>query len=274
MRFYACHPSYPLSEFVELFTFYDALEVDHRIERLLPEGVIEIIFDLTETPKFIYDNQELTEIQQCRNVWVSGMRKGFISISAIPGSSMLVIRFKPGKAWPFLRFPLKELNNSVIDGEAVFGKDILLLRKKILEEPAVEKKIGLAELFLLKKAGCSLHLHPAVSYAVDTILQQPETASIRRIVQKTGYSHKHLICLFDKYVGLNPKEFLRIQRFQKTIRQIEQKSVQEVDWTRISFDCGYYDQAHFINDFKLFSGFTPNAYLLNKGEYINYVPVA
>ena len=82
--------------------------------------------------------------------------------------------------------------------------------------------------------------------------------SIAQISNKVGYSQKHLIKLFRDNVGVTPKEFLKIIRFQKTIEEIA--AAKEIEWTAIANECGYYDQAHFINDFKIFSGFTPRKY--------------
>jgi len=77
--------------------------------------------------------------------------------------------------------------------------------------------------------------------------------------------------MFKSNVGLTPKAFSKITRFQKTIREIE--ASKKISWSGIAFDTGYYDQAHFINDFKNFSGFTPRQYLLLKNDQLNYVPI-
>ena len=77
--------------------------------------------------------------------------------------------------------------------------------------------------------------------------------------------------MFKRHVGVTPKAYLKIMRFQKAITEIENSG--KISWTNISQDCGFYDQAHFINDFKLFSGFTPEQYLRQKSDLLNYVPV-
>jgi len=72
-------------------------------------------------------------------------------------------------------------------------------------------------------------------------------------------------------VGVSPKQYLRIMRFQKAIEAIENNAT--VRWSKIALESRYYDQAHFIHDFKLFSGFTPNEYMKRKTAMLNYVPV-
>lgn len=264
-------PPFPLNEYIELFTYYEGYDPAHQVERLLPEGVVEIIIDLTESAKYIYDNQTLKQIQSCNQAWVSGLRTSFISITAGPMASMFIIRFYPGKAWPFLQIPISEIQDYIVDADLIFGEEIALLREALLYGKSLEEKFKLAENYFLRKAGHLLNLHPAVGYGIREIISAPSLVSIKKIVQKTGYTHKHFISMFNKYVGLNPKQFLQIIKFQQAIRAIE--NCKTINWTHLAIDCGYYDQAHFINDFKKFSGFNPSSYIEVKGEFINYIPI-
>jgi AraC-like DNA-binding protein len=95
--------------------------------------------------------------------------------------------------------------------------------------------------------------------------------TIAAIQEKTGFSNKHFIHLFEKYVGASPKTYLRIMKFQRVLRAVEE--ARQIQWTDIAYSCGYYDQAHFIKEFKRFSGFNPGAYLSERGEFLNYLPV-
>lgn len=265
-------PRSPLSDYVELFTFYEYYSPHHIIERLLPEGVIEIIIDLTETPKYIFDNEQLIEKQACRRAWVSGMRTSFLSISAGgENSSMFVIRFKKGMAYPFLRLSLQELNHQVVDADLVFGNELNDLREQIMAAPTPICKCKVVESYLLNRLKYDTDINPVVRYAVQRILANPGTAVIKDIVQKTGYSHKHFLSLFSKFVGLSPKQFLRLAKFQQVINSLE--TMNEVQWSRVAYECGYYDQAHFINDFRTFSGLSPLEYMHAKGEIMNYIPI-
>jgi len=65
-------PSYPLNQFIESFYYYTGFKPEHSFERFLPDGNVQLIFDFTDYPKYIYDNETLKEIQSCRNVWFSG----------------------------------------------------------------------------------------------------------------------------------------------------------------------------------------------------------
>ena len=77
--------------------------------------------------------------------------------------------------------------------------------------------------------------------------------------------------MFKEHVGVTPKDFLKVIRFQNAIQQIEKQI--SVKWTDIAYDSGFYDQSHFIADFKKFSGYTPAQYLKIKGNTLNYIPI-
>ena len=264
-------PNYPLNQFIESFIYYRDYNPVHSIDRFLPDGNVNIVIDLTDYPKYIYDNETLKEIQSCRHVWFSGMRNKFITIPSGRDSEMFIINFLKGRSYPFVQMPLYELTDCVVDGELVLTNEILDMREMILEIPSISNKFLVAENFLLKKFQNRLIINPFIEFAVNTIVQSPNQFSIEQISNKVGYSQKHLIKLFKDNVGLTPKGFLKVIRFQKAIEEIA--AAKEPSWTGIAYESGYYDQAHFINDFKSFSGFTPQQYLQRQYEHLNYIAV-
>ncbi len=271
MIFHLHIPSFPLNQFIDSFIYYKDFNPTHSIDRFLPDGNINVVIDLTETPKYIYDNETLQPIQTCRKIWFSGIRNKYISISSGRDCEMFVINFKKGRSYPFVQMPLEELTDMVVDGELVLSNEILNMREEILSLPLVNEKFSFAETFLCKQFGRNFELNPFIDYAVNRIVQSPAKLSIEHLSHKVGYSQKHLIRLFKDHVGLTPKAFLKVERFQRTIQEIE--SAKSIDWLNLAMDTGYYDHAHFINDFKLFSGLTPQQYLHLKNDQLNYVPV-
>lgn len=184
---------------------------------------------------------------------------------------MFVINFHKGKAYPFVQMPLNELTDSVVDGDLVLTNEIMELREMILEAALISEKFKTVENFLFKKFHSKLIINPFIEFAVNKIIKAPNQMSIEQISNKVGYSQKHLIKLFKDNVGITPKGFLKIIRFQKAINEIA--VTRKADWAGIALESGYYDQAHFINDFRSFSGFTPKEYLLKQYEHLNYIPV-
>lgn len=264
-------PKFPLNQFVDNFIYYEDYNPSHSIDRFLPDGNTEIIIDFDDTPKYIYDNYTLKEIQACHHVWASGVRTEFISIPSGKQSAMFVISFKKGMAYPFFPIPMNEISDAVVDADLLWGNDFAFLRERLRELKDVKLRFETVETFLLKKFQSRFLVNPCVEYALQEIIRQPDQISLGLLNQKIGYSQKHFIEMFKRQVGITPKAYLKIIRFQKAINEIEQHK--DVDWALISQDCGFYDQAHFINDFKFFSGFTPEEYVKRKNDILNYVPV-
>ncbi len=262
-------PSFPLSQFVDCFIYHRGYSPAHKVDRFLPDGNVEIIIDLNDKPQFIYDNQTLKEIQTCHHVWASGVRTEPITIPSGKESAMFIIAFKKGMAYPFFPLPMNEISDCVVDADLLWGDEFANLREQILEN--VEDKFLIVENFLWRNFSSSLVLNPCVEYALTEIVRKPDQISLSKLNTKIGYSEKHFIAMFKHQVGVTPKTYLKILRFQKAVSDIENSKV--INWTAISNECGFYDQSHFINDFKHFSGFTPNEYANRKGDYLNYIPI-
>ncbi len=271
MIFQAHKPAYPLSKFIELFIYYEQASFGHKVDRFLPNGDTEILIDFHDAPQFIYDNESLKEIQACRRVWTSGVRTEPITIPSGTGAAMMVITFKKGMAAPFFPFPMAEIADSVVDADLVWGSDFGDIRDQMLAMPDISERFALMERFLIGRFLSRLAVDPCIEYAVVEMSLRPDTISIARMTSKIGYSQKHFAEMFRRSVGITPKAYLKIMRFQKAVRAID--SAPSIDWGMIAQECGFYDQAHFINDFKHFSGFTPETYAAVRSNYQNYVPV-
>jgi AraC-like DNA-binding protein len=263
-------PKLPLSQFVENIWFVAGSHPEHTREKLLPDGAIELIIDLDPEPKKLYEEENSKSFRACRKAWISGERTRYIIIGS-GNTSMIGIRFRPGGAYPFFSFPISELNDSVIDLDLIWGRLVDEIRDQLLESESPETMFLLLESFLLRQVRRSLEANRLVTFAVQQLQQSPQFLAIRDLANTIGITQKHLISQFEKVVGLRPKTFARISKFQNVLTVIEQQ--QKVEWSAIAYDCGYYDQAHFIKEFQTFSGLNPSAYLTQRGEYMNYIPL-
>ena len=273
--FFEIHqPPFPLSDFLDSLIYFEDMRPSHSLDRFLPDGNTELIIDLSDAPQHIHNNDTLEIVQSCRHAWVSGVRTRPITIPSGRESRKLVVIFKKGMARPFYPFPMNELTDSVVMADLVFGRRILDLRERLISARSPQEMFQLVELFLLNMAGDKLYENTksnCVKYAVASMLRQPTLFNFKKLGEQIGYSQKHFIDLFKGQVGVPPKQYLKIARFQKAIKTIEKN--QPIQWSGIAMDSGFYDQAHFINDFKAFSGFTPNEYIKRKASTLNYVPV-
>jgi AraC-like DNA-binding protein len=149
-----------------------------------------------------------------------------------------------------------------------WGAEASYLREGLLEAKTPEAKFGVFERALLRRIVKPLERHPAVRFAVDNFQRRPHRA-ISSVTHQIGLSERRFIQVFAEQVGLTPKLFCRVKRFQRVLRHIARS--ESIDWTQIALSCGYFDQAHFIHDFRAFSGINPSLYLANKTQFQNHV---
>jgi AraC-like DNA-binding protein len=274
MEFQEHIPSFPLGNFIERIFYYQGFSPPHQLDRFLPDGNTEFIIDLGDTPQSIYDNETLAEVQVCRRAWVSGIRTHPITIPSGRDSRMLIVAFRKGKAYPFYPLPMSEITDVVVSADLIFGADVLDLREQMLAAPSIRHMFSLVEAFLLKRAKGMLSADTStecVDNVLTSMVHKSDRLSLQQLSDQIGYSQKHFIQLFKKQVGVPPGQYLKIMRFQKTIREIEMAG--SIHWSEIALRNGYYDQAHFIHEFKTYSGFTPGEYMIRKTDMLNYVPV-
>jgi AraC-like DNA-binding protein len=264
-------PSPPLRPFVENFWYHQDQSSSHSYERLLPDGAIELIFDLTETAKRWVDSDTPRQFRKVRGSWISGQHSRHIVIEAVKKSCMIGARFRPGGAYPFLDVPVSDLNDDVIEMDGVWGTGAARLRERLVEACSIEERFDVLERALLLRAGDKLLPDPALRCALERLTREPGEVGIRALADGVGMSQKCLVRTFEEKVGLKPKTFARVMRFQTVLKKVERES--RVSWSFIAGEAGYYDQAHFIREFEALSGLRPSQYLVERGEYLNFVPL-
>jgi AraC-like DNA-binding protein len=263
-------PAAPLSEFVDWFWFFEGLDVPHGRERVLPDGSTELVINLDDSRRKLFDREQPRRFQTFHRAWISGARSDYILIDVLPQSSMIGVHFKPGGLAPFLEMPASELTGQVIELDDLWGGDAADLRHRLLEATGARARFRVLEEFLLRRTVRPLTHHPAVAHALGELREDTPVLRVRQVADSLGFSHKHFIELFRAAVGLTPKRFWRVRRFQQTLTGIN--AGQSVDWAEVALAAGYYDQAHFVRDFKAFSGLTPSEYLTRRNGEVNFVP--
>lgn len=244
-------PRPPLSDFVHLFWYFDGILGTTPRERLLPDGSSNVIVDLAQDESII-----------------SGAHSKYFVIEASIAMTVMGIWFKPGGAYRFLSLPANELRNKHVALDDVWGSFARELREQLLDAPTIAAKFAIAERALLERLTRGREPHAAVQFALS---QFGRTARVTPVVDAIGISARRFEQVFAEQVGLTPKLFCRIRRFQRVLHLINEAD--DVDWRDVALSCGYFDQSHFINDFQSFSGINPTEYVARGSRYVNHVPM-
>lgn len=263
-------PEGDLSQYVAQMVYYQDYVAEHRIERFLPDGTTNLVIDLCDEAKFIYDNKSLKPIQSCRQSWFSGMMSQYLSIDSGTDSKMLVVSFKPAGAYVILGQPLYAFIDKVVPASEVFGESINSLRTQLIGKEETDPKFQVLQAWLQDLIQPRSFSFDVVRNTMAKLIEAPLT-SVEELASKAGYSQKQFIHLYKTFVGVTPKLHQRILRFNDILALTHKK--RRIDWAACASECGYHDQAHFIRDFQRFSGLNPNHYLQDQGEWANYIPI-
>jgi AraC-like DNA-binding protein len=185
-------------------------------------------------------------------------------------SAVIGVHFKPGGAFPFFDVPAGELHNVRVSLDALWGSNAALLVEQVLAGSSPAAMFDVLERLLLSAAH-TLTRHRAVDFALQELSGPLLRSSIADVSDAVGMSQRRFLERFRREVGMAPKLYARVQRFQNIVATVQ--TLREVNWTDIAAACGYFDQAHFIHDFRAFSGFTPVQYFALKGSDLNHVPL-
>jgi AraC-like DNA-binding protein len=151
----------------------------------------------------------------------------------------------------------------------LWGAEARHVHERLSEASGPGERLALLESILLARLPRVRGMHPAVA---ETIGRMHTFHSIEAAVGQSGLSHRHFVALFRRAVGLAPKRYARVLRFQSALRAA--RSGAGAGWVAIANETGYSDQAHFNRDFVEFTGVTPTQYRQLAPAETNHVPLA
>jgi AraC-like DNA-binding protein len=252
-------PAPPLAEFIDTIWHYEYYDTPHRLERILPCGEMGIVINLREEGFRVHNEKFPGAI-------MSGAYSEFFTIDTAQQSYTMGIQFKPGGAFPFLKLPAAELQGRHVALSDLWGQPANDMREVLLAANHIDDRFRIVEQTLLAQLGPSRTRHPAVAYALSAITR---TQNIVELTSRIGLSPRRFADVFHQEVGLTPKLFFRIRRFQQALRRLS--AGKRVEWADFALSNGYYDQPHFIRDFQAFSGLNPSSYVSRSPAYLNHV---
>lgn len=257
MNYCIARPSLLLSKFVKHYwTIENCMPVgQEHIQRIVPNGLSELIFYLGDKPVSKDKNKSINE-----NSVISGQLSEFYDIQISGKLSLFSILFQPQGLSMFLDIPLNELHNQNIPLKFILKNNTNKLENRLFETNSFAERIRIVEQYLFKlfhKRGHAYN-YDRIRKSVSLINQSKGVINIDLLASKACLGRKQFERIFLYNIGISPKQFLKIVRFQNTIN--EKSKDKSISLTDLTYKCGYYDQSHMINDFKKLSGISPKQY--------------
>ena len=267
MEYCIAKPSLLLSKFIKQ---YWAIEncipyPQEHIQRIVPNGLLELLFYLGDKP---VSNDKTKSINE--NAIVTGHLREFYDINVTGRLSLFSILFKPHGLSMFFDIPLNELYNQNVPLKYIFKYDAVELELKLYESGSFAERITIIENYLLNLLYKSSRKYDfqRIEHVINLINQKRGVVNIDCLASEACFSRKQFERVFSQYVGTTPKQFLRTIRFQCSIN--EKSKNMSANLTDLTYNCGYYDQSHMINDFQKLTGMTPKQYFNACEPYSDY----
>lgn len=259
-RFNIIQPSAVLAPYVKHYWLLESDDVVHS-QRIIPTGNIELCFHRGSLMKC---NDQLIPVTS-----LSRQSLSFADLMPTGTVNMISVVFHPFGARAFFNLPVHELSGLIASADDMNIHSLKDLEDKILNTADDNLCIELIESFLISR------LTPFQEYnykrmvtAINTINLSAGELSVSHLAETVALSKKQFQRIFSEHVGATPKEFMRIVRFHKALYMLQNNPT--MNFTLVAHECGYYDQAHMTNEFKLFSGYTPSQYVAVCSPYSDY----
>jgi AraC-like DNA-binding protein len=264
-------PRPPLDAFVASLWVCESAPRPLALERVLPTGAAQLILNLKEDETRLYDHEHPDRCVSTSGTILTGIQSRYQIIDTAEQELVAGVAFKPGGTVPFLRVPADALIDVDVPLDALDGcRGAASLRERVLDARTPDAQLDAIEAALrdlwVRRAASP---HPAVVFALASFDRVPRLASIGTVTDAIGLSAKRFIERFTREVGVTPKRYCRIRRFQRAVTLAHRS--RDIAWASVALDCGYFDQAHFIHDFRAFAGLTPTAYQAGRTVFQNHV---
>lgn len=249
-------PSAELATFIKLFWSLEApAEIPAERQRIVPDGCMEMIFhygDLYE--QFIEEDKSIIQ-PRC---FVFGQITSPLEIAATGKTGIIAARFFPEGFAPFSTMPIASMDNRAVPLHTLYGERSHDFESAVLKAATHEERIKIIEQFLLKQLETPESVDVLAKSCVEILFRSNGDLSVDLLAEEVQTNRRKLERKFSSAIGLSPKQLSKIIRLQATLKMMEQK--QFTSLTALAYENGYFDQAHFIKDFKEFTGISPRQF--------------
>jgi AraC-like DNA-binding protein len=245
-----------LQPFVKCYWSLDApsASVPER-QRIVPDGCMEMIFHYGDLYQQ-YPPEGIAHLQP--RSFVFGQITVPLEIAPTGITGIIAARFQPDGFFPFSAMPLASMNDRAVALTELFGIEGGLLEEKVMQARNNAERIQLIESFLCRKLQTEDSINRVAHSAVQALLDSCGQNTIHELAAQLQVNRRQLERKFSTATGMSPKQYSKLLRLQNAFKLIGQGTFQHL--TELALEAGYYDQAHFIKDFREFTGVSPRQF--------------
>lgn len=250
------YPCKTLQPYISHYRIWSAKTpiVSEQSFRDYPRTIMDMLFILEGKVSLAFDNALPFQLDKCS--FISQFDKSY-TIFPTGNIQFINVRFKPNGIYPLTKIPLFLLLNGHLPLSELIGNQVNLLYEKLQHQPSDLQKINLLENYLVSIFQ-KTELHYKLEHALHLIHTEKGLIAVKMLKEQLRTNYKSLDRWFQKNVGLPPKRFIQLTRFKHIIDELKDQA--KPDWMQIVADYNFYDQAHFIKEFKQFAGVCPSNY--------------
>jgi len=259
MNYQTFEPSNDLTTLIKCYwTLESETEETPEKQTIVADGCMEMIFHYGDLYRQYTENGKSIIQPKC---FVIGQLTRPLEIEPTGKTGIFSVRFHPNGFLPFTTIPIKKMENTAVSLEKLFGQNGQEIEQQILTTSSTTEKIKLIESFLLNRLTDNETIDRIVKSTVETILTANGQLTIDELSKQTNINRRQLERKFSSAIGLSPKQLSKTIRLQATLKILLNNKFTSL--TALAYENEYYDQAHFIKDFKDFTGFTPKEFYGN-----------
>lgn len=267
MKYHSRQPTGILSGYVKTYWMIENLMMPGKshTQRIVPTGLFELTFHLGDLP---VTNEVGKTI--LRPSVLSGQLNKAYDLTISGNVDLFSIYFFPHTLSLFVDVPIRDITNYLVPIKDLVGSEVDKLEEELSKTRSFQQRVQIANAYLLSllKAKKTDYQWKRIYRTIELVNAHRGVIDISELADEVCLSRKQFERLFTHYVGLTPKQFLKIARFQNAI---DLKSVNPgLSFTEVAYRAGYYDQAHMINDFNVISGYSPSEYFRTGSPYSDY----
>lgn len=254
------YPSPLLSQYIKYYWVLKTYEVEPVIVQTIPSGCVHLVFHRGENLNI------QSKGLQPKN-FIRGQFSTYGSLISGGNIDMIAVIFHPLGLNPFVQCSMSEIYNHYIDIEDLEDIELNHLKRSISTEQEVETCIRLVEGFLMQRLVDADNNYKRTQHTIHQIINQPQI-EVNTLAESACLGYRQFKRVFTNQVGMSPKEYYRVVRFQRALYLLQNHPGME--FVDLAYSCGFYDPSHLVKDFKELSGCSPTQYLFSHSPYSTF----